>query len=121
MKFTHVWDDNVAGWMMRVQNYVMSSGGILWTPDILDTDGNKKVSVKNSFTNRSSYERDVSRYWLKLLPPRPPQDALNAKDFATLTSAILISSDPATQTTLAELLAKVIAPAHRSQAGCFKC
>lgn len=43
-----VWDANVASWMMKTQNYVMSSGGLLWIPLTLDDDGNLKASVKNS-------------------------------------------------------------------------
>ena len=38
-----IWDDNVAEWMIKVQNYVMSSGGIIWIPDSVDASGNKKV------------------------------------------------------------------------------
>lgn len=44
---TSVWDDTVAQWMMKVQNYVQTSAGV-WVPDSLDANGYKKVSVKDS-------------------------------------------------------------------------
>ena len=135
-----VWDDNVAGWMMRVQNYVMSSGGVIWIPDSVDASGNKKVSVKDSaLPTGAATEATITSILAKIIAA-PSTAANQATIIAALTDIkgyvdglegytdgleALIAAlngyvdglegkDFATQTTLASILTKLADPASQT-------
>jgi len=135
--------------MMKTQNYVMSSGGLLWTPLTLDDDGNLKASIKNSaLPTGAATEATIASILAKLIAA-PSTAANQATIISALTDikgyvdglegfsdgieglltalngyvdglegyndgleagfATLNGKDFATQTTLASILAKIIA------------
>ena len=112
---TSVWDDNVASWMMKNQNYVMSSGGVIWVPLTLDASGNLKTSVKDSaLPTGAATQATLASVLAKLIAApatEAKQDTLNSKDFATQTTlaAILakLIAAPATEATIASILTQL--------------
>jgi len=124
---TSVWDTDVAQWMTKTQSHVKSNAGI-WIPLALDANGRLQASVKDSaLPVGAATETSLAALLAKIIAAPSTEDkqdtiighvdgieilltaltgytdgleskldTLNAKDFAT-------------QTTLAEVLAKIIA------------
>jgi len=95
---TAIYDASIAGWVQKIQTHVLSSGGIL-VPLQLNASGNMKTAISEALPvgNNNIGDVDVASCALPVgAATAAKQDTLIAKDFAT-------------QTTLAAILAKIIA------------
>lgn len=95
MKLTNgIWDDNIAEWMIKVQNYVMSSGGIIWIPDSVDASGNKKVSVKDSVLPTGAATQTTLADILSKILTAPATEAKQDSMIAAIENSV-VKIDPA--------------------------